>query len=159
MDAVRVSFDLDEVLFVSPRTHETEPKLPFPLDRIFPERLRLGTPDLIHQLQDMGCEVWIYTSSERSERYIRSLFRLYHVHLDGVVSAERHQREVQRGRREMLPQKMPSWYRITLHIDDEAVICTAGKEYGFDVYQLSGPDKEWKEKIIRYLKHILEMRK
>ena len=103
MDAVRVSFDLDEVLFVSPKTHETEPKLPFPFDRIYPERLRLGTPELIHQLQEMGCEVWIYTSSERSERYIRHLFRHYHIRLDGVVSAERHKREVQRDRREMPP--------------------------------------------------------
>ena len=28
---MRVSFDLDEVLFVSPATHKTEPPLPFPL--------------------------------------------------------------------------------------------------------------------------------
>ncbi len=27
---MRVSFDLDEVLFVSPLTHSTEPALPFP---------------------------------------------------------------------------------------------------------------------------------
>lgn len=48
---MRVSFDLDEVLFVSPETHRTEPKLPFPLDRIYRERLRLGTPALIKELQ------------------------------------------------------------------------------------------------------------
>ena len=28
---MRVSFDLDEVLFVNPETHKTEPRLPFPL--------------------------------------------------------------------------------------------------------------------------------
>ena len=158
MDAVRVSFDLDEVLFVSPKTHETEPPLPFPFNRIYTERLRLGTPDLIRQLHEMGCEVWVYTSSERSERYIRGLFRHYHVRLDGIVNAQRHKKEVQRDRKEMLPQKMPNWYRITLHIDDEAIICTAGRDYGFNVYQLSGPDREWKEKIIQYLKHILQTR-
>ena len=38
---MRVSFDLDEVLFVSPQTHKTEPPLPFPLNRFFKERLRL----------------------------------------------------------------------------------------------------------------------
>ena len=27
---MRVSFDLDEVLFVSPKTHKTEPPPPFP---------------------------------------------------------------------------------------------------------------------------------
>ena len=28
---MRVSFDLDEVLFVSPKTHKTEPPLSFPI--------------------------------------------------------------------------------------------------------------------------------
>ena len=53
---MRVSFDLDEVLFVSPRTHRTEPAPPFPWDRIFPERLRLGTPELIRSLQAADIE-------------------------------------------------------------------------------------------------------
>ena len=48
---MRVSFDLDEVLFVSPKTHKTEPALPFPLNHIYKERLRLGTPGLIHRLR------------------------------------------------------------------------------------------------------------
>ncbi len=71
---MRVSFDLDEVLFVYPETHKTEPPLKFPLNRIFKERLRLGTPRLINRLQDMGYEVWVYTSSFRTEAYIKSLF-------------------------------------------------------------------------------------
>ena len=71
-EKMRVSFDLDEVLFVSPETHKTEPPLPFPIRRFFPERLRLGTPELIRSLQqEHGCEVWVYTSSFRTERYIR----------------------------------------------------------------------------------------
>ena len=51
---MRVSFDLDEVLFVSPKTHKTEPPLPFPLRIIYKERLRLGTPELIRKLQALG---------------------------------------------------------------------------------------------------------
>ena len=94
---MRVSFDLDEVLFVSPLTHKTEPQLPFPLKYFFPERLRLGTPDLISTLQQQGYEVWIYTSSFRSEDYIRRLFRAYGVRLDGIVNGERHLREVPRN--------------------------------------------------------------
>ncbi len=71
---MRVSFDLDEVLFVSPETHKTEPPLIFPLNRIFKERLRLSTPALIKSLQYMGYEVWVYTSSFRTIGYIKSLF-------------------------------------------------------------------------------------
>lgn len=145
---MRVSFDLDEVLFVSPRTHKTEPSLPFPLRSFFKERLRYGTPALIHALQDMGYEVWVYTSSFRSERYIRRLFRCYGVKFDGIVNGERHLREVQRDRKELLPQKVPSHYRISLHVDDESVIVTSGRQMGFNVYQLDAQDDNWKEKVI-----------
>lgn len=156
-DKMRVSFDLDEVLFVSPATHKTEPPLSFPLNRIYTERLRLGTPELIRTLRKMGYEVWIYTSSFRSERYIRHLFRLYGVVLDGIVNGTRHLREVQRGHAETLPQKMPGRYRISLHIDDEAVICTMGRQYGFNVYQLEAEDDQWKEKIIERAEEIRRM--
>ena len=145
---MRVSFDLDEVLFVSPKTHKTEPSLPFPLRNVFRERLRLGTPALIHTLQGMGYEVWVYTSSFRSEAYIRRLFRCYGVKFDGIVNGERHLREVQRDRKERLPQKVPSHYRISLHVDDESVIVTSGRQMGFNVYQLDAQDDNWKEKVI-----------
>ena len=145
---MRVSFDLDEVLFVSPETHKTEPPLSFPLNKIFKERLRLGTPKLIHELQKMDYEVWIYTSSFRSEKYIRNLFRCYGIKLDGIINGERHLREVQQGHSEPLPQKLPNRYRISLHIDDEAIICTYGRQYGYNVYQLNAQDDEWVGKII-----------
>ena len=145
---MRVSFDLDEVLFVSPATHKTEPPLPFPFNRIYTERLRLGPPELINKLQKLGYEVWVYTSSYRSERYIKSLFRHYGVRFDGIVNAERHLREVQGDRKTVLPQKMPNHYRISLHVDDEMVICSLGRQYGFRTYHLDAQDDDWKDKII-----------
>ena len=151
---MRVSFDLDEVLFVLPGPHKTEPALPWPFYRIYIERLRLGTPALINRLQEMGYEVWVYTSSFRTESYIRHLFRLYGVHFDGIVNGNRHLREVQRDRKEQLPQKLPNHYRISLHIDDEAIVCTMGRQYGYNVYQLNAQDDEWMEKIIERAEQI-----
>ena len=151
---MRVSFDLDEVLFVSPKTHKTEPPLPFPLRNLFKERLRLGTPSLIRTLQALGYEVWIYTSSFRSENYIRRLFRCYGVRLDGIVNGTRHLKEVQRDNKTVLPQKLPNRYRISLHIDDEAIVCTSGRQYGYNVYQLEAQDDDWKEKIIARAEQI-----
>ena len=145
---MRISFDLDEVLFVSPATHKTEAPLPFPLNRIYTERLRLGTPDLIRKLQSSGDQVWVYTSSFRSEKYMRGLFRCYGVKLDGIVNGQRHLREVQRDHSETLPQKLPNHYRISLHIDDEEIICVNGRQYGYEVYRLEAQDDDWKEKII-----------
>ena len=153
---IKISFDLDEVLFVSPATHKTEPALPFPLNKIFKERLRYGAPILINELQRRGYEVWVYTSSFRTQRYIKWLFRFYGIHFDEIVNAQRHLEEVQRDKKEILPQKIPSKYRISLHIDDEAVVATYGKAYGFEVYQLDAQDDDWEEKILNRMKKIEE---
>lgn len=154
---MRVSFDLDEVLFVSPQTHKTEPAPVFPMNLFFPERLRFGTPPLIRKLQEMGYEVWVYTSSFRSERYITWLFRLYGVRFDGIVNGTRHLKEVQRNNRTVLPQKMPNHYRISLHIDDETVICSMGPQYGFKTYQLDAQDDDWQDKIIARAEEIRKL--
>ena len=151
---MRVSFDLDEVLFVDPATHKTEKPPVFPFDRIFRERLRLGTPEAVNRLQALGYEVWVYTSSFRSERYIRRLFRLYGVRFDGIVNGMRHLKEVQKDNKTVLPQKMPSRYRISLHIDDETVICSLGPQYGFKSYRLDAQDDDWVEKIIERAEKI-----
>ncbi len=157
-EKMRVSFDLDEVLFVDPTTHKTEPPLPFPLCKIYKERLRLGTPELIRELQKMDYEVWVYTSSYRTERYIRHLFRGYGVKFDGIVNATRHLREVQGDRKMLLPQKVPSRYRISLHVDDEEVICSQGRQYGFEAYRLDAQDDDWKEKVIERAQYIRQYR-
>jgi len=151
---MRVSFDLDEVLFVLPETHKTEPELGFPFNKIYKERLRLGTVELIHRMQSEGFDVWVYTSSFRSEKYIRNLFKHYHIRFDGIVNGDRHLREVQGNRKHSVPQKLPSKYRISLHIDDETIVCTAGRLYGFNVYQLDAQDDDWEEKIMQRVYEI-----
>ncbi len=155
---MRISFDLDEVLFVNPKDHKTEPPLGFPWKYFYQEQLRLGTPELINKLQSLGYEVWVYTSSFRSERYIRSLFRHYGVKFDGIVNGTRHMNEVQSHSNTVLPQKMPNRYRISLHVDDESVICSMGPQLGFHAYQLDAQDDDWKEKIIDRAAHVRRLK-
>ncbi len=105
---MRVSFDLDDTLFVSPKNFKTEERLKFPFNIIYKERLRLGTVALMKWIREQGIELWIYTTSFRTEGYIRGLFRCYGVKLDSVVNGERHACEVQAGKREAMPSKYPS---------------------------------------------------
>ena len=63
---MRVSFDLDEVLFVSPETHKTEPPLAFPLRILYKERLRFGAPALLRRLQELG---YIRSGATLTNRY------------------------------------------------------------------------------------------
>ena len=88
---MRISFDLDEVLFVDPRRYSIEPVPSRLHGMLFKERLRKGTVKLIHELQKRGFEVWIYTSSFRSERYLKLLFDAYGIHL--IVYLERDEAE------------------------------------------------------------------
>ncbi len=142
-----VSFDLDDTLFVSPEKFKTEKALSFPLNKIFKERLRLGTIELFQYIQSNDIQVWIYTTSFRSERYIRTLFRCYGLKPDSIVNGERHEREVQGNKKEAMPSKYPSKYRIDLHIDDDISVARNGKTYGFKVFIVGEQDDEWIDKI------------
>ena len=151
---MRISFDLDDVLFVDPSSFETEGMLRFPLNRLFPERLRKGTVGLIHALQKEGFEVWVYTSSFRTETYIRALFRQYGIRFDQIVNGYRHKDEVQRDRARTLPAKLPNHYRISLHVDDEEIVHKNGKEYGFRTMRVLGPDPQWADKVLAEARRV-----
>ena len=136
------------MLFVSPKRYETEPAPHFPFNLLFKDRLRKGTVKLIHELQQRGFEVWVYTSSFRSEQYIRALFQRYGVKIDQIVNGQRHEKEVQRGRKTRLPQKMPNFYHISLHVDDEKSIEKNGRIYGFRTFRVFEPDSGWAKKVL-----------
>lgn len=156
---MKVSFDLDDTLFVSPPNYKTEKELKFPFNKIYKERLRLGTIDLMNWIREQGIELWVYTTSFRTERYIRGLFRCYGIKLDFVVNGERHAREVQADKREPMPSKYPAKYRIDLHIDDDISVVQNGRTYGFKVFLIGGQDDKWIEKIKQEIKEILKQEK
>ena len=151
---MRISFDLDEVLFIDPSTIEAEKPLRFPLNCIYKERLRKGTVDLIHQLQEEGFEAWVYTSSFRPDSYIRKLFKHYGICFDDIVNGQRHLRDVQKSRSRILPQKVPSHYRISLHVDDEDVILRNGRIMGCRVLKVCEQDPEWADKVLREARRL-----
>lgn len=154
---MRISFDLDEVLFVDPRRYEIEPVPSWLHGNLFRERLRKGTVRLIKELQGRGYEVWIYTSSYRSERYLNLLFGAYGIRFDGIVNAPRHNREVQKGHRQILPQKMPARYQISLHIDDEENIIKSAPSFGYRAFRVYEPDDNWVEKVLDEAERIKKL--
>jgi len=156
---VIVSFDLDDTLYVSPENFKTEEALKFPWNRIYKERLRLGTVDLFRRLQAEGIETWIYTTSFRSEKYIRRLFRHYGIKVGQVVNGSRHAKEVQGDKVEPMPSKMPGRYRIDLHIDDDVSVYQNGTMYGFKVFLVGPPDDEWADKIFNEAMRIKSLKR
>lgn len=142
-----VSFDLDDTLFVAEDKFQTEKPPRFPYGLIYRERLRLGTVGLMKWIREQNIELWIYTTSFRSQGYIRGLFRCYGIRIDQIVNGERHAKEVQAGRREAMPSKYPGKYKIDLHIDDDVSVAQNGRTLGFRVLLVGDPEEGWAERI------------
>lgn len=151
---MKISFDLDDTLFVSPDNFKTEKELKFPFNKIYKERLRFGTIKLLNTIREQSIELWIYTTSFRSERYIRNLFRCYGIKLDSVVNGERHSYEVQGNKREPMPSKYPGYYRIDLHVDDDVSVAQNGRTFGFKVHLVGEQDDQWDDKIMKEIESI-----
>ncbi len=142
-----VSFDLDETLFVNPEKVPTEEPLKFLLNKIYRDRLRKGTPELLKWINNSGIKLWIYTTSYRSERYIRNIFRHYGIKIDYIINGKRHAEEVQGSKKEIMPSKYPAKYHIDLHVDDEISVYQNGIAHGFRVYLLREDDNKWTERL------------
>jgi len=153
---MRVSFDLDDTLFVNPNRTDMENELKFPFKYRYKERLRKGTIELIRQIQENDIEVGVYTTSFRSRKYIKRLFRLYGIKFDFIINGYSHYNDVQKGKNEPMPSKYPSKYRIDLHIDDDISVLKNGEVYGFRVYLISEDDVNWNEKILERIKTLKE---
>ena len=154
VEGMRISFDLDDTLFVPKEKFKTEPPLKIPFCIMYKERLRLGTVELMKYIRSQNIELWIYTTSYRSEYYIRGLFRCYGIKLDCVVNGEKHANEVQVGYKEGMPSKYPSKYRIDLHIDDDISVAQNGKIYGFHVLLVGSQDDCWVDKVVKEIERI-----
>ncbi len=150
---MKISFDLDETLFVNPAEVPIEPALKFPYSIVYKDKLRKGAVELLKEINSSDTELWIYTTSNRSEKYIRGIFRHYGIKIDSIVNAKRHEAEAARGRKNF-PSKYPSVYRIDLHVDDEKSVYENGVAYGFRVYRITNDDAEWADNIRRELERI-----
>ncbi|MGN0350294.1 MAG: hypothetical protein ACI4ES_01490, partial [Roseburia sp.] len=105
--------------------------------------------ELFRKLQSEGIETWIYTTSFRTEKYIRHLFGHYGIKVGQIINGSRHMKEVQARKKEPMPSKYPAKYRIDLHIDDDSSVMQNGKVYGFRVFLVGPPDDEWGDKILQ----------
>lgn len=144
---MRISFDIDDTLILY-EDHNPEPnRVPWYLRLFYAERLRAGTVELLKRLANDGWEIWIYTTSDRSIGYIRTLFRFYNITVDDIINQARHQ-EAFRGRRgHAVPSKYPSRWRIDLHVDDCEILEKNGERYGFRVLRIDPQDSAWADKV------------
>ncbi len=149
-----VSFDLDDTLFVPEDGFRVEKPLRFPYNLIYKERLRLGTVELMRWIRAENIGLWIYTTSFRSQSYIRGLFRRYGITVDQIVNGKRHALEVQGSRREAMPSKYPCRYKIDLHVDDDVSVLQNGRTFGFRVLLVAGDEDGWTDRVKNEIERV-----
>ncbi|MFO0950636.1 MAG: hypothetical protein U0835_05680 [Isosphaeraceae bacterium] len=140
---MRISFDLDDTIVCGEEV-PADAELPFWRRWRYPERPRRGTGTLLRQLDVAGHEIWVYTTSFRSEGYLRGWFRTLGIRLGGVVNQRVHDRVVGRGG----PSKNPRVFGIDLHVDDSDGVRAEGERHGFRVVVVSPTDPEWSARVL-----------
>ena len=139
---MRISFDVDDTLVCDPSV-PTEQFVPWWRRWWYPELLRRGTRPLMRGLLADGHQLWIYTTSYRSARYLRGWFRSFGVPIYGV-DQHRHERVV--GRQG--PSKYPPAFAIDLHIDDSEGVADEGRQHRFDVVVVAPDDPDWVARVL-----------
>ena len=138
-DPVRLAFDLDNTLIRSAHPFALEtPRLGWLARLLGHESLRCGTAELMRHCQRQGWEVWVYTTSYRSAGYIRRLFGLHGIRLDGVINQRRHEREVTAR-----CSKHPPTFGIDVLVDDSEGVRLEGERHGFRVLVVRPEDDDW----------------
>ncbi|AMJ66793.1 hypothetical protein [Hymenobacter sp. PAMC 26628] len=140
---MRIAFDLDNTLIRCGYDFPLERPRRSRLARLLgSEGLREGVVELAEYCRQQGWEVWIYTTSYRSDWHIHQLFWLHGISLDGVVNQQRHSREVT-----VRCTKHPLSFGIDLLIDDSEGVRIEAERHNFRMLVVAPDDDQWAQKV------------
>ncbi|TPG45383.1 hypothetical protein [Flavobacterium pectinovorum] len=141
-----ISFDLDDTLISNKFELEKSNLLQQFLGL---ENLRKGTVDLFRELKKQKHQIYIYTTSYRSESRIKWTFYSYGVSVDFVINQQKHQKSIRK--KDMYCSKFPPMFNIDIHIDDSIGVEMEGYKYGFKTIIISEKDENWTQTILSNL--------
>ena len=145
---MRISFDVDDTLVCYGDEVAYEPsRVPLLLRPWFTEPLRAGAPDLMRELIRDGHEVWIYTTSLRDPWHMKRWLGFYGVRITDVINDTIHMAYLKKHGYQRGPSKLPSAWRIDLHVDDSEGVQWEGNEHGFSVVVVAPDDPDWAQKV------------
>jgi len=142
-----ISFDLDDTLISKNKFELEKSNL---LQQFFGlENLRKGTIDLFRELKKQKHQIYIYTTSYRSESRIKWTFYSYGVSVDFVINQQKHQKSIRK--KDIYCSKFPPMFNIDIHIDDSIGVEMEGQKYGFKTIIISEKDENWNQTILSNL--------
>lgn len=141
-----ISFDIDDTLVSSSPGFSVEDPTLF--SRIIGvEKIRKGTVKLFQDLEARNHKIWIYTTSYRSQLYLKIMFLAYGLKPKKFINERVNRKELDRIN--CKASKNPGIFGIDIHVDDSIGVVEEGKRYNFKTIQVAPLDTKWIEKIIQ----------
>lgn len=136
-NTVAVAIDFDEVLtcFNDTMRHE-----PYNITRReYSHKLRAGVPDLIRFLQELKCDVWVYTADYLSLDEMVEYFSSYGVSVDGIINGMNGKNAAAKQAGEAMEKK----YAVRYHIDNESVTFVERATRNMEQFEITGGPDDW----------------
>ncbi|WP_428233109.1 hypothetical protein [Flavobacterium sp.] len=142
-----ISFDLDDTL-ISKNNFQLE-KSNLLQQFLGIEGIRKGTISLFKEIKKQKHQIYIYTTSYRSESRIKWMFYSYGISVDFVINQQKHNRRI--SKKNIHCSKFPPLFNIDIHVDDSIGVEMEGQKNGFKTIIISETDENWTETILNIL--------
>ncbi len=148
---MRITLDMDEIVFSAEKDGKTEKPLPFFIRRFYPEKLRVGIPSLFSFCAASGYDIWLYSSGYKSLDYIRELLKLYHTQVTGIITGTARKAPKDTATSEAMEKLFAAKYVRTVHADNDLLLCIDSRTKDFKEYPLSGKGV-WSAEVMEAMK-------
>ena len=149
---MRITLDLEEVVFAADGNGRLEKPLRFPLNRIYRERLRLGIPALFTFCAAHGYDVWLYSSGYESADYIREMMKGYRTQITGIIMSTARRNPGNARELENIEKLMKARYSRTVHAGNDAVLRIDSRTKEYMEYPLSSG--EWTAQVMDTMREM-----
>lgn len=140
-----ISFDIDNTLIPYSNEFEVEHKTLIS-KMVKAEPIRKGTIDLFKEIENRGNEIWIYTTSFRSNFSLRKTFKSYGLNISRVINEQINQAALKKHNCQA--SKNPNLFGIDIHIDDSKGVGIEGKRFGFKTIIIATDDTNWGNTVL-----------
>ena len=138
-----LSIDLDEVLINDDENDYLSEAVFFPLNLIYPQKIRKNAAAMIAELQKQGFDVWVYSGQYYSTTYIKQLLFFHKIKPTGIINGMKNRKP-----RSGMAQAFREKYKEIVHIDNESALIVNPKSKEFNTVEVSS-GKEWANEICK----------
>ncbi|MFT4668231.1 MAG: hypothetical protein ACI8YQ_001023 [Polaribacter sp.] len=140
-----ISFDIDETLIS--HVNEFQSESPTIRSRIFKtEKIRKGTIKLFQKIKEENHEIWIYTTSFRSQLKLRLTFFAYGLYPTKFINETLNRKALKKAN--CTASKNPNLFGIDIHVDDSEGVRIEGERYEFKTIIVKPDDINWQAKVL-----------